>query len=1005
MPTDKKYVASYLVDTGASTQNIQAVQDALVQSGNAGISSASRITQGLEAIETNSDKAMGKIANGAQVSDSALTQLAARYVALQQAVTDAFGSIENAPQAIQDAMRVAEEQVQGVNTAVVSMGDRVTLAAERFRELATSGGDAAKTVAEGADAASGALDTVGTSATAAGTAVTEGADAASEALDTESESATRAAEAIDGMAAASARAALPLPDVTRGVVSVDIAAQHMADTVAHAWQVDEEGGRLSARQLTVVVENRVRLRQAIIDEFGSLEEADAATRATYEAWDAEVQRLIQHTQELMVAQRQATVALKEGGEQFATIGLMAQQAGRLFGETGQKIGSAAGELGLMGAMSAHLQKNFEGLKLNELQGGFARTAIQAALVTAAFLASSAAGLKLAEANAENAESFDNLVKSMEGAFQTDFMPWFGRIEAAAQVFIADMMNATTASMHFWEAISSGDKDAAIAALDQASKSFNGLAFETMNAMSAQDRRAQSTNKAATADEIAAKFAKENADMARMVATATDAARAAVEKRTAATKDGAAADEEATKGATADAHEQADAAEALAKVATDLAKAKEVEAKNATLVVAAMKEEAKAKNDDSDATKQSIKLAEDQAKAKGQLATAAKLAADALKEAAAQAKEDARQEDEDAKSAAHLTDMLQSLTDAVNQETGAYAKKETAIQKQIDKLQEELKTNDDLSDSDKARIQQMITVAARIDQLQQAEDKLTAAKKQEAEATTAQTSATAKRSAATKSEEALLEEEIAKTGSLTIAQNRLAQSESQIIVVKSGVAAQVEADIAQQRRLLNSLNDQAKATDDVSTATSKNAITQDAVTGAITNVTKASDDASNAADSSSVQYDKATHSMTNVKEAADKAADSTTKAGNAAQESDPFWQKFNDFMAKAGITVIPQFSMSMDVSGKKIVEVTPQVAAHVLEVDKLSTSYKGAGDAIKDNLLVQLAEVDKQLAAAKTNADALVAALNKIPDAVNNIPSGGPPSGAPITPPPGAHLPN
>jgi hypothetical protein len=950
MAGEKKTIVSLLVDPGASKQNIDEVREALVQSGEAGSAAASSITQGLERIESGSASAMGKLASGSDVSEASLRKLAAQYVALEEAAVQAYGSIQQAPQAVQDAVAKAEGQIVSVNTAVVAMGDKVAEATDRFRSMATASVEASK----------GAADALQMVTTAAG----------------------EAANAAAKMGEASERAALPLPDVKRGFLSIADAAQNMAESVSRGWTRDEEGGRESSRALVEVLQNRLRLKEAIVEEFGAMENADAATRAAYEAWDMEVQRLTVHTQEMVNVQRQAAVATKEGGEQFATIGLLAEQAGKHFGETGEKIGSAAGQLGLLASMSAHLQKSFEGLKLNELEGGLGRTAIQAGLVAATLVASVAAGEKLAETNKANDESIQDLVKDLKGWVSVDLGGWFGRYQAWMQVFLADLMNAGIATADFFKAIESGDSDAAIAAVQKVQHAFDGLVDEVAAADTAQQRRATSTRMASNADEIAASFAKENAEMAARVATATDAARAAVDKRstsqgklTLAVHEGTTADLDASHAAAAAAEANAKTAEKFAKTAEDIAKAKEMQAKNAKEAVDRMRESAKATEDDSEATKKAIETAAGLAKEKGILAEAAKLAADNLKEAAAQAKEVAKQAEEAAKAHEHLVGALQALTDAVNLETGAHERKESAIQKEIDKLQEELKINEKLTDSDRSRITEMISVAKEIDKLQQQQDALTAAKKKEIDATKEQ-------NAAHQQSASDLQKEIDATGSLYIATHRQAEAEAQIIVVKSGQSAQIAAEIELRRDQLVALNKTTDATVNATTATSKAAITYDAATGSYTNLSEATSKAGEAAKESTIHYDETTRSWTNVKKAAEDVATATRKTGDAVEEADPFWKKFNDYMTSMGATIVPHFSDSIDVTAKAIAAANPTVAAHVLEVDKLGSAFRTASAGI-DEMKGKLAEVIAHLKDIKTHSEAATVAVEKLANAGND----------------------
>src|ERR1051326_5870233 len=395
---DKREEIQLEITTGATQPNLEQMKGGVDEVNAAGKNLVATLTPTLEQVE----QATGQVAGA---TESAAQSFAAEADAAQ-ASAQAIGEVAGSAAEIAPALDAATEGMSNTSTA----------AQETATGIAAVGAASAEVADE--------VETLGASAEEAPSKIADGAETAKTALDGIAPSAEAAAAAVEQMGESGERAALPLPDVTRGMTSVKDAAANMATTVKAAWDIDAEGGKLSARQLATVVQNRERLRQAIVEEFGSLEAADGPTRAVYEAWDAEVQRLVVHTQELTKAQRAAAVGLKEGGEQFAMVGLLAEHVGKNFGEVGEKLGIAAGELGLLGSVGTHLGGVFAGLELNEFGGGFAKGRIQAALVAATAVAAAAAGKKLSETNEANAQTIDFWEKALVrlgGSLKTDLI--------------------------------------------------------------------------------------------------------------------------------------------------------------------------------------------------------------------------------------------------------------------------------------------------------------------------------------------------------------------------------------------------------------------------------------------------------------------------------------------------------------------------------------------------------------------------------------------------------
>lgn len=966
MAGDRKLIAVFELQTGASLQNLEELTAAEKQMSESGITAASSLTNAFESIEQRSASLFARLGEGKNVTAAQLTELAAKYVSLGDSVRGAFGSIENAPEAIQRALQVAEQQIVAVNSAAGSMGERVAEAARQFADMATAASSAGEKTRTAVEGAGEALDEIATRAEGATTA-------------------------MDGMAEAAERAELPLPDIKRGIMSISDAAANMAESVGNAWRVDEEGGRLTARQIGAVVQNHVRLKEAIIEQFGSLEAADAGTREAYEAWDLEIQRLVAHTQELTTAQRAATLGLKEGGEQFAIMGLLAEHLGKQFGESGEKIGSAAGQLGLLAAMSAHLKKSFEGLKLNEFGDGWTRISIQAGATIAVLAAATAAGLKFAETNEQNSETIKDLEKSFHDLIGTDVGSWFGELQAGMQVFLADTFNAAIAVKDFFIAFNTGDFSGAADAIKKAAHAYDDLENETDAARRAQDKRRDSTREAITLDGIMAQIAEQNAETQRRVAVAMDSARVATDRRTSSEHALTAATHEATAADAAAAEKAAQTAENVAKSAEKIAKAKEAEAKAAENVVKKIKDDAEARKAEDDVTKASIAEAEKFAKAKKDEADAAKLAADKLREEAANAKENARQVEEAAKAAAHLKDELRALIDAVNQETGSRLEEQTAIEKQVAKLEEELATNTKLTESEKSRITQMIAVAKEIDALQKKQDALTAAK-------TRDTAASGPQIAATKAETAATRELYLVTKDSVDATQAQATEERQLYIVKGEAQDQLAKEIKERQDALDSLYKLVEAEKASGTAAIDASKAAQTLSGSWKDGKLTMSNVAESTVKATGDLKDHTAAISNVRTAVESASEATDEASKKVADDAKFWQEFRDKMTELGVTLVPEFSDKITVTAEAFRKLTPEAAAHVVDVDKLVSGYGNLTQNVQ-GLSPALDAVIERLREVKKSGDAAADAVKRLTNSGESGAGPGPAPSGPASPGP------
>lgn len=463
------------VTTGASQANIDKGITAPIKGANAaGKEAATSLTESARQIE--------EATTGAAAAEEKLVE------ATKQVAAAGKGAGEG--------LAAGLEKIAEVATGAVAAEEEVAQAAEGIatagEQASTTTAAALGTVAEAAAATTTAVESVGEAATAAG----EEATTAFEETTTVLEETAAAAQQIG-------------PSISEGFGEIAEQVQTVQDVIDKFYQRLADGlapGRGALRQLTAQYSI---LGQQIAEAENLTAEEAAAAKANYEKIGAAIQGVIGRQREFNAELRSAQIATKEGGEQLALMGIAAEQLGKHFGEIGEKIGSTAGEVGILAAVFTQLGRAFEGLKLNTLATSFAGVkanmtgaAIQAGLVAAAFAAASAAGIKLAETNEQNAESVENVVKWFKELVTGggEFGAWLGRIQAELQVFVADTLDAAGAIIDLDLALASGDPAKAAVAIAQVRQAYSGLSKEVDAAAAAQDKEHLSARIAAEAHE-------------------------------------------------------------------------------------------------------------------------------------------------------------------------------------------------------------------------------------------------------------------------------------------------------------------------------------------------------------------------------------------------------------------------------------------------------------------------------------------------------------------------
>lgn len=446
-----------------------------------------------------------------------LKEVDAAGKAAATSLTEGVRQIEEATTGAAEAEQKLVAATEQVAEAGKGAGEGIAAGFERVAEAAAGAVAAEEEVAQGAEGIATASEQASATTAEALGAVTDAAGATTTAVAGIGGAATAAGDqattAFDEAAAAAEEAAAAAqqigPNISEGFAEVADQAQLVQDAVDKFYQRLADGlapGRGALRQISAQYSI---LGDQIAEAEGLTAEEAAAAQANYKQIGAAIQGVIAKQREFNAELKSAQIATKEGGEQLALMGIAAEQLGKHFGEIGAEVGSVAGEVGILSMVLTQLARAFKGMDLNTLQTSFAGVkanmagaAIQAGLVAAVFAVASAAGIKLADTNEQNAESVKDLVKAFKD-FVTgggEFGAWLGRIQAELQVFVADTINAAGAIVDLDLALASGDPAKAAVAIAQLRQAYSGLGKEMDLAAAAQDKEHLSAKIAAEAHE-------------------------------------------------------------------------------------------------------------------------------------------------------------------------------------------------------------------------------------------------------------------------------------------------------------------------------------------------------------------------------------------------------------------------------------------------------------------------------------------------------------------------
>lgn len=370
---EKKLVAGLEVETGQSKQNLEAVREAAIAVGEAGIQAAPKIESLVEGIERGTEKIAANAAEGRIATERELNTLAAKYVGLKTTIENSFGSIEAAPKEIQNAFRISEAQIVAANRSVANIGEEAKKAAEKFRTLGQGASADMKSVsAASAETAARQRDVE----TAVDRVVAKFGDVpeqiekirSSNTLFSEQKSQIESiqkelqkeADALKKLGdvgePALRRVKTSLEQVDRAVEEVARESQTSAGRIADGFKLAERqyekvtqtvraGSPEMAEQLRRLIGVQVQLRKEIEATHGSVDRATPEIIQQYRSLSAQIEKSKGDVRELSAEIRKQGLELGEAGGQWqgllGSVGQMSPAMGKVAAAATQ-VGAAIG---------------------------------------------------------------------------------------------------------------------------------------------------------------------------------------------------------------------------------------------------------------------------------------------------------------------------------------------------------------------------------------------------------------------------------------------------------------------------------------------------------------------------------------------------------------------------------------------------------------------------------------------------------------------------------------
>src|SRR5688500_8993888 len=118
MPIEKVDVKFSILGADNARQDLGKIRTAAEEFGDAGVKGAQRVTDAFGNIQKSVDTLEKKIAQGKTVTSKDVASMAQQFELLKEQINAAFGSLDQAPVEIQQAFKLAEQQVGGATSEV-----------------------------------------------------------------------------------------------------------------------------------------------------------------------------------------------------------------------------------------------------------------------------------------------------------------------------------------------------------------------------------------------------------------------------------------------------------------------------------------------------------------------------------------------------------------------------------------------------------------------------------------------------------------------------------------------------------------------------------------------------------------------------------------------------------------------------------------------------------------------------------------------------------------------
>lgn len=217
--------------------------------------------------------------------------------------------------------------------------------------------------------------------------------------------------------------------------------------VNQAWEQFNDQQQITPGQLRRVAQAVAAVELAMVKAAERGQTATVEQLAIYERLRGKLAELTAAANALNNASRDNAVGLKETGNQVAGVALGVQQLTSMLGPNAAKIGMVAGNIGQLGSTVENLKDHVGALRLNAISasGAAGILAAQIGAIVGTFAAGATVGKAFAATNDDNREIMDDLAKSAReagrdiGEFAGSLASRFGALQGTVFDIRRDLM--------------------------------------------------------------------------------------------------------------------------------------------------------------------------------------------------------------------------------------------------------------------------------------------------------------------------------------------------------------------------------------------------------------------------------------------------------------------------------------------------------------------------------------------------------------------------------------